>query len=364
MNEDYKQNSYNKHNEISLKAILVIAKQWWHYLLEKWKIILFFGLLGGVLGLVKSLNTMPQYTAQLSFALVDNSGASGLANLASTFGFANIMGGDGGAFSGDNLLEIIQSRHTIEQTLLTPVTCDGKKQNLVEAYIRFNELRESWKDNKKNKELRDLTYPIGQKRETFTRTQDSVLFSIYDGILKSKALSVVRKDKKNSIVNIDFTSENELFSQLFVEKLMDETYRFYSETRTAQSGANIKMMEATADSIKNLYDISLSRSASISQVNINSAFQMAAVPKIKQEANAKLYGAVYAEILKNIETLKMDMARQKPIVQIIDISRLPLKKERLGKAKGIVLGGILGGTLIVIYLLGSLYLKKLMKENK
>ncbi|MCX6307776.1 MAG: lipopolysaccharide biosynthesis protein [Bacteroidia bacterium] len=364
MNEDYKQNRYNKMNEISLKDLLIKLKVWFHYLLGKWIIILCFGLSGGILGLFVSLNTDPRYTAQMSFALIDNSGTSSLASLASTFGLANFAGGDGGAFSGENLLEIIQSRYAVEQTLLSPVNYKGKKKTLVEVYIEFNEMHKDWQKNKKNPELRKLFYPIGQNRETFTRTQDSVLYKIYNSIVLSEDLLVQRKDKKNGIVNIDFTSEDEFFSQLFVEKLMDVIYQFYMETRTAQSRANIKMMTATADSIKNLYDLSLSRSASISQVNINSANQMAAVPKIKQEANAKLYGSVYAEILANLETLKLDMGRQKPIVQIIDRSRLPLKKERLGKAKAMVIGGFLGGALILLYLLGSLYVKDLLKGDE
>jgi len=57
------------------------------------------------------------------------------------------------------------------------------------------------------------------------------------------------------------------------------------------------------------------------------------------------------------------MARETPIVQIIDTPRLPLKMDRFGKVKGIVLGGILGGFLIVAYLLVSKYLKKMLVNS-
>jgi hypothetical protein len=39
------------------------------------------------------------------------------------------------------------------------------------------------------------------------------------------------------------------------------------------------------------------------------------------------------------------------VFQLIDELILLLKKDRLGKAKGIVMGGLLGGFLIVAYLL-------------
>ena len=362
MNTDQKENPVVNADEISLKELLQKAKEWWHYLLSKWIIILIFGFGGAAIGLVVSLLTPPKYTAHLSFALVEkSSGGGGLADLASSFGLGGLMGGgSSGAFSGDNLLEIIQSQHAIEQTLLTPITYQAKKENLVEVYIGFNKLRDKWLKDDKNKELQTLSYPIGQKRETFTRTQDSVLYSIYNTISKSNALIIARKDKKLSIVNVSFTSKDEIFSKLFEEKLMAETYKFYSDTRTSQSRANINMMQAKADSIKSLYESALYRSAGYSQVNINQALSFAAVPKIKQENNAQLYATVYGEVLKNLETLKLDLARETPLVQMIDIPRFPLDTERLGKAKAMATGGVLGGMLIVFYLLGGLFLKNAM----
>jgi len=362
MNTEQKGTSIDN-DEISLKELIVKVKEWWQYLLTKWLIILAFGLGGAVIGLVVSLLTPPKYTAKLSFALVEkSSGGGGLADLASSFGLSSMLGGgSSGAFSGDNLLEIMQSPHTIEQTLLSPIVYNGKKQNLVEVYIQFNELRKGW-EKSANPELKALTFPVGQTRETFTRTQDSVMSGIYDKLIKSNALSIARKDKKLSFVNVGFTSKDEVFSKLFEEKLMEVTYGFYKETRTAQSRANINMMQAKADSIKKLYESSLYKSAGYSQVNINQALAFAAVPKQKQEYNSQLYATVYTEVLKNLETLKLDLARETPIVQIIDTPRFPLEKDRLGKAKAMATGGVLGGFLIMFYLLGAMFLKNALKE--
>jgi len=348
--------------EILLTSSTDFIKKTWKYLLSKWIIICIFGFGGSGLGLVASLLMKPSYNAHLSFALIENSGgSSGLAALASSFGFGG-LGSSDDAFSGDNLLEILKSRYAIEHTLLTPINYNGVKKNMVEAYIQFNELHDSWA-KAKNKELRTLTYPIGQDRTTFTRTQDSVLFEIYHGIMASGALTVQKKDKKTGIVYVDFVSGDEQFSKLFVEKLMAETYKFYKDTRTSQSKANIDMMEATADSIRRLYESALMKGASYSQININAAIQTAAVPRVKQENNAALYATVYSEVLKNLETLKLDLARQTPLVQIIDTPIYPLKKERLGKAKGMMIGGLAGGFLIVIYLLLSRYFNQILKKE-
>jgi hypothetical protein len=144
---------------------------------------------------------------------------------------------------------------------------------------------------------------------------------------------------------------------------MNQTYQFYKATRTAQSRSNIDMMQHAADSIKNLYESALYNSAGISQVNINSALQLAVVPRLQEEYNAQLYGSVYAEVLKNLETLRLDMARETPIIQIIDTPIYPLKKTKLGKVKGVVVGGVLGGIMILLFLWVKFYLNMNLKTT-
>lgn len=350
-------------NDISLIEIINQIKQIYKHLITKWLIILIVGLSGGVIGLISSFVFKPKYVATLSFALIEKTpGGSGLAALASSFGLSGLMGGSQSAFSGDNLLEIIKSEYAIEQTLLSTVDYKGKKQKLVDIYIETYDLRNTWRWQSKP-ELKNIEFPVNQNRENFTRVQDSILQDIYKTIKETKSLSVIRKDKRVDIVNLTYKSTNEIFSKLFAETLINQTYDFYKESKIAQNKLNIRMMEHTADSIKGLYESALYKGAGYSQININEAMQYAAVPKLKQQANAQLYGTVYAEVLKNLETLKLDLARETPIMQIIDVPRYPLEKKRLGPYMGIALGGLLGGVLIVIYLIVRLRIKSILEKQ-
>lgn len=354
----------NTNNDISIHELINQVKTMWNYLLSKWLIILIVGLSGGAIGLALSFIVKPKYSAHMSFVLIEKGGGGGLSSLASSFGFSGLLGGgSSSAFSGDNLLEIIKSRHAVENTLLSKVEYKGKERTLMDVYIEHEELHKKWRRSK-NFELRTLEYPVNLERESFTRTQDSVLFSTYTAFTKKRQLTVVRKDKKIGLVNVSFTNTNEQFAKLFVDNLMDNTIDFYTQTRTAQSRDNIDKLEHTADSIKTLYEDALYASTTISQVNINRAIQTAVVPKVKEEYNAQLYGTVYAEVLKNLETLKLELARETPIVQIVDKPRYPLKENKLGKAKGIIFGGFIAGVLIVIYLLAGFYLKNLLKSDQ
>jgi uncharacterized protein involved in exopolysaccharide biosynthesis len=131
------------HDGISIKDLILKIGKWRKYLISKWKIILIAAIIGGAIGLVYAILKKTIYKAELSFALEDEkSSASGLGSalgLASQFGID--LGGGGGAFSGDNLLELMKSRSIVESTLLTPITIKGKTQTLAELYISFNDLR-------------------------------------------------------------------------------------------------------------------------------------------------------------------------------------------------------------------------------
>jgi uncharacterized protein involved in exopolysaccharide biosynthesis len=64
-------------------------------------------------------------------------------------------------------------------------------------------------------------------------------------------------------------------------------------------------------------------------------------------------------LVKQSELAKVTLRKETPLIQVIDKPILPLKKEKFGKAKGIVMGGILAGFLVVVYLITRKLLKNL-----
>ncbi|HRZ98238.1 MAG TPA: hypothetical protein P5084_11845, partial [Paludibacter sp.] len=152
MEQKINQNTPKK-EEISIKELIQIGKDWWKFLLTKWKIICIFGFGGAAIGLGASFYLKPKYTAHLSFALIESSGGlGGLADLASTFGFAG-LGGSNDAFSGDNLLEIIASKYAVERTLLSPVEYNGENITLAQVYLKNSGMANKFSKDSKYPEL-------------------------------------------------------------------------------------------------------------------------------------------------------------------------------------------------------------------
>lgn len=336
-------------DEITIKAIVLIIKEWYYYLLSKYKIILFVGFLGGILGLGYSLIQKSKYTAILSFALEDekSSGLGGALGLAGQFGL-EVGGGGGGVFSGSNLIELFKSRSMVEKTLLTPIVQNGKTISLAEMYIQNNKWRKGWA---KDEKLKSIQFLPNAKRETFTRAQDSILEIIYNS-LSASGLSVLQKDKKISIITVEVKSENEVFSKVFNEALADVVSDFYIDSKIKKSRLNMTILQRQLDSIRGELNGSITGVAVANDrtFNLNPALNVKRVPSARKQVDVQANTAILTELVKQTELAKVTLRKDTPLIQIIDKPIYPLKKEKLGKTKGVVMGGILGGFFIVGYL--------------
>ncbi len=348
MNTNSTHNTSVNDDEISLKELIIKIQEWWRYLLSKWLIILIAGLIGGGLGLIYSIYKKPTYIAPLTFVL-EEEGVGGLGNLGGLAAMAGFNLGGGasgdGLFKGENIFEIYKSRSMLTKTLLT-----ASSQNdslLIERYIAFNDLRNDW--NKKP-QLAAISFSI--PREQFTLHHDSIMGQIVNSI-REKNVKVSKPDKKTSLIQVSTTSTNEAFSKDFTEILVQNVNDFYIETKTKKSLENVSVLQHQTDSVRRELNAAIGGVAVALDANPNSnpARQVLNVPSSKKQVDVQANQAILTELVKNLELAKISLRQETPLIQVIDEPVLPLKKERFGKAKGIVLGGILFGFLTVFALL-------------
>ncbi len=348
-----------QNDEISLKELIEKGKEWFDYLLSQWKIIVFAAVIGAALGLTYSFIKKPVYTATLTFALEDEKvggGLGGALGLASSFGI-DLGGSGGGAFSAANLTELFKSRSMVEKTLLSAVTVDDKKISLAEMYIQNQEWRKAWE---KKPNLAKLEFLPNANRQKFTRIQDSIMGVMYANLSKS-ALSVAQKDKKISIISIDVSSENELFSKYFCEALVNEVSDFYVETKSKRAKENMLILERQTDSVRRELNGAITgvAVANDNTFNLNPALNVRRAPSARRQVDVQANTAILTELVKQSELSKVTLRKETPLIQIIDKPILPLAKERVGKVKGGILGVFLIGFLTILSLIVTKILKKL-----
>src|SRR5699024_8961047 len=292
-----------------LRELFKDIQSWWQYLLSKWKIIVPIGLLGGVIGFLYATFQEPSYKATVNFVVEEGGGRSGgsLGGLAALAG-VNI-GGGGGAFQGDNILELYKSRTMLTETLLSK---DGEEL-LLDSYMRMHEIPEAWQDKP---ELLALNFRVPASERTYQ--QDSILGKFVQNI-KENHLSVSKPDKMLSLIRVEVTTPNEVFSKKFTDALVRQVNEFYIETRTKKTKANVEVLQHQTDSVRIELDRALLAAAKARErnPNANPTRMSLQVPYAKHEVDVQVNEALIKELIKNLEKDKRAYRRETPLIQVI-----------------------------------------------
>jgi uncharacterized protein involved in exopolysaccharide biosynthesis len=73
-----------------------------------------------------------------------------------------------------------------------------------------------------------------------------------------------------------------------------------------------------------------------------------------------MLATIFGEVVKNLELAKFTLSQETPVIQIVDKSYLPLKKEQESKLKGLLLGGFLGAFITIVVLLAKRWWASIM----
>jgi hypothetical protein len=354
--KDNEINYKNDTGEVSAKDIIIKLQLLYRFILSKWLLILLFALLGAVVGLAYAWYKKPLFTAKTTFVLEDSEKGGGMgqyAGLASMVGI-DVAGGSGGIFQGDNILELYKSRTMIEKTLLTSVDIEGKKQTLLQRYIDYNKLREAWKETPELNKI-DFTKIPENAQDINTKTsrlRDSVLGSIVKEI-NLKNLNVIKPDKKLSIIEATVKANDEVFAKVFDEQIVKNVNDFYIQTKTKKSLENIYIMQKKTDSVRAVMNGAIFAAAAVADatpnLNITRQAQRSA-PVQRSQFSAETNRNILAQLVQNLELSKISLLKETPLIQVIDKPVYPLDKIGLGKLKGFLIGGFIGGLIATLFL--------------
>lgn len=343
--------------ELTLREIILKISEWVHHLLSKWKVILLSAVLGATLGIVYSVISIPKYVAELTFVLEGDdrsSGALGMyTGIAQQFGLDLGRSGTGSVFSDQNFEGLLQSRLLVERVLLSPLDSGSNKQSLADYYLDTHDKEWEGKDGN------TIRFPSSQFRDSLSLEQSRVLKRLYAIILEDHL--VVEKVEKTSFIMVKCSSLDEMFSKLFVERLMSEAVDFYTATKTKRARESIAKLQKKADSLESVLNERTYAVASTQDLNRNPARQIATVDVELAMRDKQLLQGIYIEVMKNLEVSKLSLLKETPLIQIIDRPILPLRKESPGMLGWGIGGAILAVLLSTIILLGLYIYKEIMR---
>jgi Chain length determinant protein len=343
----------NNPDEISLKELILIAKDWTSYLWgRKWLFIL-VGCLGGAIGFAYSKYlTKPEYTAKITFAMEQKSGgaASALGGLASSLGIGDIGGASSsGMFGGENILMLMKSNRIIHEALKAPLD-ELKGDHLLNAYVKNH-------FDKELKEKKIALFPKTFDSITSTRAQDSLLLLITKNI-REKQLIAERADKKTTIINLEVKDQNEQWALLFSKMLVQHAIDLYMEIKVGKLISTERELTRKRDSIRGLLDGSITTLAIETDLNSHAPLMRYKTKQAKKQVDVEVLKTMYGNVIQNLEMTKFQRSQEEPIIEIIDEPILPLEMEYFTKSKGVVLFGILA---VGVYL-SLIIIRKIIKD--
>jgi len=342
----------NKDDYYSLSDIIRKAKYFISYVLKKWWILLLAILIGVGVGVGYFYAQKPRYEAISTFILEEKqTNTGGISSIASQFGIDIGSLGGGSLFTGDNIVEILKSKRIVQQILLSRIDSGSPNSpSLADLYLEFSKLKENWK-NKPS--LSQVNFMNSFPEST---VQDSVLKIIYDKILK-KHLSVDRIAKRGTIIQVTVVAQNGLFAKLMTERLVDEAGKMYLNIKTGTALANINRLQRRSDSLLALLNNKSFTAASMQPLDANPGIKTMGVPSEIAGRDKTVLATLYSEVTKNLETSKLLLSQQTPIIQILDKPGLSLYDHKRSVNFYIMVCGAVALIICLALLAGVYFLK-------
>jgi len=339
--------SFTQEPEFSLKQLILDRIQDLKYLWGFKKQFALVIVLGALVGAALAWKWPVTYTARLTFVVEDTKASGGgfISSLAGQLGLdLGSVGSSSGVLAGDNVQELLKSQKMIRWTLLTPYS---GSTSLADAYARAYNLLEKWEKHTQNDQK--ISFPVNAK---FSRLQDSLLQVMMKDITE-KELTIKKTDKKLTFFELSTTSRDENFSKLFTERLIQQATDFYIKTKTKTLRTNIAHLENRADSITRILNRKTFSTYASNKVllDLNPAYPTANAGIEVNERDKMVLSTIYSEIIKNLEASRTMLIQETPTFQIVDEPGLPLKKNKLGYLKAIIIGMFFTGVLYSVYLL-------------
>ena len=300
----------------------------------------------------------PIHYAKTTFVLDSQNSSSSIGDVASLASLAGINASSfidaSSLFQIDNIQELYKSNSMIINTLMSKSEINKKELPLIIRFGEIEKIDKKW--DKLGVDFYDNTTISLNKR-----LHDSILIEAAE-IIKEKYLIVDKPSRKTTILEIGFNHKDELLAKSFNENLVSIVNDFYYKTKTQKSGKNLQILQRQADSVKTVLDKSILELANEDErvPNPNPLAKINLVPYQKALIDVQSNGAVYQQIISQLEIAKVTHRNKTPLIQKIDQPTLPLENSRLKLFECLVFGIFGGLFLSVLYYSLSRFYKSLI----
>lgn len=339
-------------NETSIKNILVALVEWLKYFFSKWIIISCVAVAGGLLGLLIFKTTDAKFAAETTFVLEEGEKSN---PLIATLG----IGGEGaGLFSNvDNIIWLYQSRNMLKRVLLTSVEINGKKDLIVNFFLKESDILSDYPD------YQLIKFGVNSSNNSI---EHNAIINMCVRKINSKYLELNTVKKTENGVSVKFEAKNPEFAKKVNDVLVNMVSNYYITSKIGRLQGEINNLESKIAAVRkelnnNIYDVA---STVENTPYANPTLQTYTVPTKRKSIDVQVNTATYVQLTQSLETLKIELTKSTPLINIIDSPELPLPKVGLSLVMHIVLGIFIGLFGAILVLFSKRYYKLIMSETE
>lgn len=349
----------------SLSELIMSARSWFIYLKSKWLILLIVTVLGIVAGITYCLTATRMYIAKATFVLDESGQDNGLGALSGGLSMLGVSApGDANLFAGDNLVWLYTSDKMIGETLMQHMDSASKSKLLLLRLLEIDD--DLQKTEKKIKEsdakYKPVTNTIAQENLSISQRK---LLNAGISIIRKNYLTVKTEDKTTGIISVTFTSKSESFSQQFTKELVERVNTFYYNTKIKKAAEQVAILQKKVDEVNAAMNNSMT-AAAVATDNIpfpNPSMQTLKVKPQRQVVDVQVNSSIYTVMVQQLEAAKITLAKEAPLIQMIDDPKLPLATSKPNLIIYSILGASLAFFMTSLVLIAKKYYNTVLQES-
>ena len=351
-----------KDSELTFGDALVYFLALIKLFLSKWLWYIIVGLVSFVLAFFIIKYSDKNYYAESNFVHEGGSSSTNTGSLFSQLGFS--ANSEIGLFnSNENIIWLYSSYALLSQSLLSEFETDEKSELLINSFL--DNAPEVEEFNKNYPDLSKIRFDKSDVYDQLSLDKNKIMrFCI--NALKKEYLTVSKVNQTDNIIKVEVLFPEEDFAYNFNIHLTQIVNEFYINTKTQQQLETIAKIEQKVDSTQKILNSDMEQVA-IAAENIpylNPSLQSPKVTYQKKAVDVNLSTNLYLQLIQNLESAKLTLAQQMPIIKIIDQPLRPLPLRGLTTKMVYAISLAAGFVLLSIFILLNKFYKEAIRAKR
>lgn len=350
-------------DEVSLKEVILMVKEYFNELIRKWYIILLVMIPFIAYFLYKAMKTPITYKADLTYMVNEDEsgGAGGVNSILGRFGF----GGQSTSFNMDKIVTLSTSKRILHEVLLDSVFISGSLDLLGNHLLKEYGLHDKWGNDQVKLNGVWLSSKDVEKQTAEERIINKRLLGLLMGDFDNQGSGLLQStyQQESGILKLSVESLSEELSILIVNNVYEKLSNFYIDKSIEKQKETFNIVKHKTDSLRNLLNNTQYRLLVFSDTYKNLTLHKYDAQRLKMERNLQAYSMAYGEALRNLEVADFALKTATPFFQKLDEPLRPISPKMESKKRAVFIGGFLGGFLAVLIIFISKFFKDVLKEG-